>query len=176
MSAILKSYQITRFCIPLKRVIGDSQVRFEKIFVVALHLQTQDGQQGLGLLNGFSFPPQAELERIFEAEDWSKLEGQSIHPLLHRLSRPRGGNNRPHLFDEAVNQALWDLYGKEVGLPLYRLLGGTNNRVRAYASGLEFHLTSNEVHDFYANAVKQGYTAFKVKVGHPDLAWDIAPA
>jgi L-alanine-DL-glutamate epimerase-like enolase superfamily enzyme len=139
-----------------------------------LELRTQDGQQGLGFLNGFYFPPQKELGRIFEAEDWSKLEGQSIHPLLNRLTRPRGGNSRSHLFDEAVNQALWDLYGKEVGLPLYRLLGGTNNRVRAYASGLEFHLTSNEVHDFYANAVKQGYTAFKVKVGHPDLAWDIA--
>ena len=131
MAAILKSYQISRFCIPLKRVIGDSQVRFEKIFVVALELRTQDGQQGLGFLNGFSFPPQSELERIFEAEDWSKLEGQSIHRLLNRLTRPRGGNSRSHLFDEAVNQALWDLYGKEIGLPLYRLLGGTNNRVRA---------------------------------------------
>lgn len=174
MSAILKSYQITRFCIPLKRVIGDSQVRFEKIFIAALELQTRDGQLGLGFLNGFYFPPQAELERIFEAEDWSNLEGQSIHPLLNRLTRPRGGNSRSHLFDEAVNQALWDLYGKEVGLPLYRLLGGTNNRVRAYASGLEFHLTSAEVADFYTNAVKQGYAAFKVKVGHPDLAWDIA--
>jgi L-alanine-DL-glutamate epimerase-like enolase superfamily enzyme len=174
MSAILKSYQISRFCIPLKRVIGDSQVRFEKIFIVALELETQDGQQGLGFLNGFSFPPQAEMERIFEAEDWSLLEGQSIYPLLNRLSRPRGGNSRSRLFDEAVNQALWDLHGKEVGLPLYRLLGGTNNRVRAYASGLEFHLSDSEVADFYTNAVKQGYTAFKVKVGHRDLSWDIA--
>jgi L-alanine-DL-glutamate epimerase-like enolase superfamily enzyme len=59
-------------------------------------------------------------------------------------------------------------------LPLYRLLGGTKNRVRAYASGLDLHLTSTQLHDFFAYAVKQGYTAFKVKVGHPDLTWDVA--
>lgn len=174
MSATLESYHITRFLLPLRRVIGDSQVRYDKILIAALELRTHSGQVGLGFLNGFTLPPQAEMERIFEAEDWPSLQGQSIHPLLNRLTRPRGGNNRPHLFGEALNQALWDLYGKEVDLPLYRLLGGTNNRVRAYASGLEFHLTSKQVHDFYSEAVNQGFSAFKVKVGHPDLAWDVA--
>ncbi|MBN8619512.1 MAG: mandelate racemase/muconate lactonizing enzyme family protein, partial [Anaerolineae bacterium] len=174
MSAILESYQITRFRLPLRRIIGDSQVRFDKILIAALELRTQSGQIGLGFVNAFSLPSQKELERTFEAEDWPSLQGESIYPLLNRLTRPRGGNNRSHLFGEALNQALWDLHGKEVGLPLYRLLGGTKNRVRAYASGLEYHLTSTQVHDFYSNAVKQGFSAFKVKVGHPDLAWDIA--
>jgi L-alanine-DL-glutamate epimerase-like enolase superfamily enzyme len=73
-----------------------------------------------------------------------------------------------------VNQAFRDLHGKEVGLTLYRLLAGTKNRVRAYARALEFHLTSAEVGDFYTDSLKQGYSAFKVKVGHPDLQWDIA--
>ena len=174
MSATLKSYQLTRLRLPLRRIIGDSQVRFDTMFIAALELHTQAGEVGLGLLNRFSLPPHAELERIFETENWSTLKDQSIHPLLNRLTRPRGGNNRALMFVEAINQALWDLYGKEVGLPLYRLLGGTNNRVKAYASGLDFHLTSAQVHDFYTDAVTQGFTAFKVKVGHPDLAWDVA--
>jgi L-alanine-DL-glutamate epimerase-like enolase superfamily enzyme len=174
MAATLESYRITRFRLPLRRVIGDSQVRYEKMFIAALELRTRSGQVGLGFLIRFSLPPQAELERIFETEVWPGLQGQTIYPLLNCLTRPRGGNIHSHLFEEPLNQALWDLYGKEVGLPLYRLLGGTNNRVRAYASGLEFHLTSTQVHDFYSDAVKQGFSAFKVKVGHPDLAWDIA--
>lgn len=174
MSATLSSYQITRFRLPLRRIIGDSQVRFDTMFIAALELHTQDGSVGLGLLTRFSLPAQAELERIFETEHWHALKDQSIHPLLNRLTRPRGGNNRTFLFEEAINQALWDLYGKEVNLPLYRLLGGTNNQVKAYASGLDFHLTSTQLHDFFADAVKQGFTAFKVKVGHPDLAWDVA--
>lgn len=174
MSAILESYKITRFRLPLRRVIGDSQVRHDKIFIATLELRTKDGQIGLGFLNGFYVPPLAEMERIFEAEVWPRLKGESIFPRLNRLTRPRGGNIRANLFDEPLNQALWDLYGKEVDLPLYRLLGGTNNRVRAYASGLDFHLTSAEVHDFYTDAVRHKFSAFKVKVGHADLSWDIA--
>jgi len=174
MSATLESFEITRFRLPLRRVIGDSQVRYDTMYIGALELRTQSGQIGLGFLNGFSLPPQAEMERIFETEDWSRLKGQSVYPLINQLTRPRGGNNRPHMFAEPLSQAIWDLFGKEVDLPLYRLLGGTNNRVRAYASGLEFHLTNTQVHDFYSDAVKQGYSAFKVKVGHPDLAWDVA--
>src|SRR5690349_16822568 len=137
MSDILDSYQITRFRLPLRRVIGDSQVRYETMFIAALELRTRSGQVGLGFLIIFALPPQVEMERLFEADVWAGLKGQSIHPLLNRLSRPRGGNIRAHLFEEPLNQALWDLYGKEAGLPLYRLLGGTKNRVRAYASGLE---------------------------------------
>lgn len=174
MSATLESYQITRFRLPLRRIIGDSQVRFDTMYIAALELRTHDGQVGLGLLIRFSLPPQAEMERSFEAGVWPQLKGQSIYPLLNRLTRPRGGNIRSHLFEEPLNQALWDLQAKDVDLPLYRLLGGTNNRVRAYASGLDFHLTSPQIHDFFSDAVQQGYTAFKVKVGHPDLAWDIA--
>jgi L-alanine-DL-glutamate epimerase-like enolase superfamily enzyme len=108
------------------------------------------------------------------SEVWPALKGQSIYPLLNRLTRPRGGNISSNLFEEPLNQALWDLYGKNVDLPLYRLLGGTNNRVRAYASGLDFHLTGTQLHDFYTDAVRRGFSAFKVKVGNPDLAWDIA--
>jgi L-alanine-DL-glutamate epimerase-like enolase superfamily enzyme len=114
------------------------------------------------------------MEHIFETEVWHALKDQSIYPLLNRLTRPRGGNLRAHLFEEPLNQALWDLFGKAANLPLYRLLGGTNNQVRAYASGLDFHLTSEQLHAFYADAVGQGYSAFKVKVGHPDLGWDVS--
>ena len=174
MSATLESYRITRFRLPLRRVIGDSQVRYEKMFIAALELRTRSGQVGLGFLIRFSLPPQVELERIFETEVWPGLQGQTIYPLLNRLTRPRGGNIHSHLFEEPLNQALWDLYGKDVDLPLYRLLGGTNNRVRAYASGLDFYLTSSQLHDFYTDAIQQGFSAFKVKVGHPDLAWDVA--
>jgi L-alanine-DL-glutamate epimerase-like enolase superfamily enzyme len=144
------------------------------MFIAALELRTQKDLVGLGLLNRFSLPPQPEMEHIFETEVWPALKGEPIYPLLNRLTRPRGGNLRAHLFDEPLNQALWDLFGKEANLPLYRLLGGTNNRVRAYASGLDFHLTNEQILNFYADAVKQGYSAFKVKVGHPDLGWDVA--
>ena len=77
------------------------------------------------------------------------------------------------MFSPSVEQAMWDIQGQILGLPLYRLLGGGRQRVPAYASGLEFHLTDEQVVDFYARARAAGFTTFKIKVGHPDLAWDV---
>jgi L-alanine-DL-glutamate epimerase-like enolase superfamily enzyme len=122
----------------------------------------------------FPLPPLAELERIFAAEVVPRILGQSLFALTNRQARPRGGNIRATMFGQAVDQALWDLQGKALDLPLYRSLGGVNNRVRAYASGLDFHFSDEQFRDFFADAAKQGFTAFKIKVGHPDLACDLA--
>lgn len=175
MATTLTGYRITRYHLPLSRVIGDSQVRFTTYYMGTVELYTNSDLSGLGFVGALLFPlaPQDELERLFATEVWPGLVGQHPISLLHRQSRPRGGNIHGSLFGEAVNQALWDLYGKEVGLPLYRLLGGTNQRVRAYASGLDFHLTLDESCAFFGRAAERGFDAFKVKVGHPDLAWDL---
>jgi L-alanine-DL-glutamate epimerase-like enolase superfamily enzyme len=91
------------------------------------------------------------------------------------VSRPRGGNQRPFTlpFHEALQQALWDLAAKEVKLPLWRLLGGTRERVPAYASGLDFHLSDDAFAALFAHADAVGYSAFKIKVGHPDFERDL---
>ena len=175
MTATLASYRLTRYQFPRSRIIGDWQVRIDTHHIGTLELEDDEGRSGLGFFGAllFPLPPLAELERVFATEVWPGLQGQSPFALTNRLARPRGGNIRSHPFSQAVNQALWDLQGKALGLPLYRLLGGTTNRVRAYASGLDFHLPTGEACDFFARAAGRGFGAFKVKVGHPDLAWDL---
>jgi L-alanine-DL-glutamate epimerase-like enolase superfamily enzyme len=69
---------------------------------------------------------------------------------------------------------LWDLGAKQAGLPLHRLLGSTRDRVKAYASGLDYHLSDDEFQTFFANADALGYRAFKIKVGDPDFDWDLS--
>jgi L-alanine-DL-glutamate epimerase-like enolase superfamily enzyme len=103
------------------------------------------------------------------------LVGDVPGALVHRVGRPRGGNQRraPLPFDEAVNQAAWDLLGKRLGLPLWRLLGGREPRVGAYASGLDFHMSDSEFRAFFENAAAAGFRGFKIKVGHPDPEWDV---
>ena len=76
-------------------------------------------------------------------------------------------------FEEPLQHALWDLAAKELGLPLWKLLGGTRNKVRAYASGLDFHLSDAEYEALFARADALGYSAFKIKVGHPDFERDL---
>ncbi|MGN6103341.1 MAG: mandelate racemase/muconate lactonizing enzyme family protein, partial [Devosia sp.] len=74
---------------------------------------------------------------------------------------------------EALQVALWDLAAKQVNLPLHRLLGSRRDKVEAYASGLDFHLSDDEFARFFAHADALGYRAFKIKVGSPDFDWDL---
>lgn len=178
MSVTIEEFRITRYQFPRARPIGDSQVRSDWHYMGTLELTSSSGQIGLGFFGAlfYSLPPLVELERVFRTEVWPGLEGQNIHALTHRMARPRGGNigKGTPLFGQPVDQAIWDLEAKELGLPLYRLLGGTHNRVRAYASGLDYHLSTEEAAAFFAAAARQGFTAFKIKIGNPDLAWDLA--
>lgn len=175
MLATIAGFAITRFQYPRARPIGDSQVISHFHHAAALELHDSAGRTGTGFFGALfhPLPPRAEIERSFAEEVMPGVQGQDPFSLVNRVSRPRGGNRRGTSFGTAVNQALWDLQGQALGLPLYRLLGGTSNRVRAYASGLDFHLPDADFVAFFVEAKRRGFGAFKIKVGHPDLAWDL---
>jgi galactonate dehydratase len=63
-----------------------------------------------------------------------------------------------------VEQAMWDILGKSLGVPVYQLLGGAcRDRIRVYA-----HCGGRNPEDAAKNArekVAQGYTALKTGVG-----------
>lgn len=173
----IAQFRITRFQFARDRVIGDSQVRADDVNVAALELISDSGMIGLGFVQALftPLPDLVEIERIFNEEVWPGLEGQKAQGLVHRVSRPRGGNQRRTSlpFDEALQVALWDLAAKEAGLPLHVLLGSRRNRVKAYASGLDFHLSDDAFQVLFSKASEQGYQAFKVKLGHADFERDL---
>jgi L-alanine-DL-glutamate epimerase-like enolase superfamily enzyme len=173
----LAQFRITRFQFARDRVIGDSQVRSDEVNVAALELISASGAVGLGFVQTLftPLPAQSEIERIFAAEVWPGLEGQSALALTQRVSRPRGGNQRASSlpFHEALQVALWDLAAKEAGLALHVMLGSRRARVKAYASGLDFHLEDAAFQALFAHAAALGYRAFKVKLGHADFERDL---
>ncbi|THD45435.1 MAG: mandelate racemase [Bradyrhizobium sp.] len=169
--------QITRFQFARDRVIGDSQVRAESVNVAALELIDDSGNSGLGFIQSLfrPLPDVSEIDRLFADEAWPDLLDQTPIGLVHRVGRPRGGNQRPYSlpFEEAIQTALWDLAAKQAQLPLHRLLGGRRDRVRAYASGLDFHLSDHDFAELFGHADSIGYSAFKIKVGHADFDRDL---
>lgn len=173
----LSGFQITRFQFARDRVIGDSQVRADQVSAAALELFDEAGNCGLGFAQTLfhSLPDVDEINRVFREEIWPGLEGQSPTALVHRVGRPRGGNQRAYSlpFHEALQVALWDLSAKQIGLPLRDMLGARRSKVRAYASGLDFHLSDTDFVEFFGHADLVGYGAFKIKVGHPDFEWDL---
>jgi D-galactarolactone cycloisomerase len=65
-----------------------------------------------------------------------------------------------------IDQALWDIRGKALGLPLYKLMGGRSKRVPAYAGGVS--LGYQDPQALVAEAqphIAAGYKAIKLRVG-----------
>lgn len=76
----------------------------------------------------------------------------------------------------AVDNALWDLRGKLLGLPVFQLLGGFRDRVPAYAAG-GYYEEGKGVAGVVAEMerfVAAGYRAVKMKVGGAALREDVA--
>lgn len=171
----IEKYTLTRFTVELDRLIGDSQISTKQLSMGTLELEDNMGHVGTGFFHTVTMPlpSLAELEVRFQRELADDLIGTNPFSWTNRLKRPRGGNVKPSIFDPSVEQAMWDIQGKILDMPLYKLLGGNREKVPAYASGLEFHLGDNEVCAFYTKARDAGFTAFKIKVGHPELSWDI---
>jgi len=77
----------------------------------------------------------------------------------------------------AVDLALWDLAGRYLSQPVYKLLGGYRDKVKAYAStmcGDEMERglsTPKEYADFAERCKKRGYKALKLHTWMPPISW-----
>ncbi len=68
--------------------------------------------------------------------------------------------------------ALWDLVGKIAGQPLYRLWGGTDNRVLPYASMMRLS-NPEERAEMALRIVGEGFQALKLRLHHERMDDDI---
>ena len=172
----LQRYTIHRLHLPLPKPIGDSQVSFTDHWVTVLELETDLGVSGVGFTIQQGLPTSAlvQLKQQFEFQTWSQLLEKNPFSVGNCMVRPRGGNVGGSPFAMLVEMALWDLMAKEINLPLYRFLGGMNPRVRAYGSTLDFWLSDDEFRVKLERFRNMGFRAVKIKVGHPDVEWDLA--
>lgn len=74
-------------------------------------------------------------------------------------------------YASAMDTCLWDILGKAVGLPIYRILGAYRTRVLAYAS-TQHH---DKVEDFVNEALRcktEGFKAYKIHPPSPNGGHD----
>ena len=65
-----------------------------------------------------------------------------------------------------IDMALWDIRGKALGLPLYRLLGGSRRPIPAYAGGVSLgYQPPQALIEEAKKSIDQGYRALKLRVG-----------
>ncbi|PYK31191.1 MAG: galactonate dehydratase, partial [Verrucomicrobia bacterium] len=125
-----------------------------------LKVHTDEGVVGLGepILEGRARTCAAAVEEIA-----SYLIGKDPRNVVHhwqaiyRHAFYRGGAILTSALS-GIEQALWDIKGKLLGVPVYELLGGpTRDRVRVYA-----HVGNNPA--LLRQRKQQGFTAFKTGI------------
>jgi L-alanine-DL-glutamate epimerase-like enolase superfamily enzyme len=107
-------------------------------------------------------------EDPFETERlWDKVYRENIYAGRHGIGI--------HAMS-GIDIALWDIKGKKLGMPIWKLLGGGfHKRLRCYASAL-FGNSSSETSEIAKRFADQGFTAVKLGWGPmgKDAATDVA--
>jgi D-galactarolactone cycloisomerase len=68
--------------------------------------------------------------------------------------------------------ALWDIVGKQAGLPVYKLWGGAQDRLRAYCATAELRSPDVRVEDVQ-RMMAEGFRAVKLRFHHDDVRDDL---
>ena len=123
-------------------------------------LETDAGLTGVGLGG------HADAARVFPALDGQDPRATWVlydRMLAHVFKSGHGGATFATIV--AFDMALWDLKAKAADEPLWRTLGAADRFVPAYASGLDYGVTDDELADLYHPWAERGFTAAKIKGG-----------
>lgn len=161
----------------LSRPIADAAHQIPAIRFIISRLTLGDGTVGEGYMLAFHFSPQA-------------IRGALADVRVLAMGRPVEATRE---FDRAcdktfeyfgdvglqrwargvVNLAMWDARGRQLGRPVWDLLGGQAQRVPIYGSGGWLSYTLDELIAEASGYVRRGFTAVKLKVGSRDMARDV---
>ena len=146
--------------------------------IVILRIGTDDGIEGIGVTfygGAITRSLKAavdDLGALTIGEDPLRLEA-----VIAKLRAAAGGSGPGGVFTlalAAIDIALWDIRGKALNQPLWKLLGGARERVATYASGsLRRTLTLDEVVTAAGRLKDKGFREMKTQLALPG---DTSPA
>ncbi len=148
--------------------------------VCRVTVETADGLVGNGSIDfGRLDAAPAVLAHLINDELAPEVVGQD--PFMIRAVRDRlwqvtdyhGTAGLALLGIAGVDVALWDLVGKAVGQPVWRLLGARRDRVPTYAMVGWLNYGLDELKRICTRAMEQGFRGVKIKVGAPTLEEDV---
>lgn len=154
----------------LAKVQRTSQGDYPAIELVVVEVVTSDGVVGFG--EALARRGAAGYARLIEEVLGPRLIGKDpADRRAHWKAMRAALSGRPggQLVEAiaGVDIALWDIAGKQAGLPVHKLLGGIGRtQVAAYASSINW-LDDATVEAEVAAALKAGFREIKVKLGHP---------
>ncbi|MBM3934317.1 MAG: mandelate racemase/muconate lactonizing enzyme family protein [SAR202 cluster bacterium] len=150
--------------------LSDGPGQAASTFVV-LRMQTDEGIEGIGYAG---FTAQIMKESLKAAVDALAQEAIGDDPMKVEAINAKllalGGSGAPvdmvRRAVAAIDVALWDIRGKAMGQPLYKVLGGYKDRIPTYYSGTLWR--PHKLEDIGPAAKKhvaEGFRAIKLRLG-----------
>jgi L-alanine-DL-glutamate epimerase-like enolase superfamily enzyme len=164
--------------LPLRERMVSSRVTMTHRELVLVEVETDAGVSGTGWLTtaGVGAMAAKALVDAYLAPTLIGDDPRNTERLWRRLwmeCHAAGPAGITTLALSALDIAFWDIKAKAVGEPLHRFLGGAKSSVPVYASAINLHLTREQLLDQVRGHMALGYTAFKLKVGKPDMYEDL---
>jgi L-alanine-DL-glutamate epimerase-like enolase superfamily enzyme len=151
---------------------------FSTQYVGFVRITAQDGATGIGQVSTYNSDITSTVLHRQVAPWVLGVEFDSIDALTDKVIE------REHKFPGSyvkralggLDTAIWDLRGKQAGLPVMSLLGGTPGRLRAYASSMRRDITpAAEAERMKRMQGELGFDAFKFRIaaeyGHDVDEW-----
>jgi D-galactarolactone cycloisomerase len=151
------------------RAFGHARGRFESRGSVLIEVTADDGSTGFG--EAWGAAPKATLGYLETVRPF--YLGRDIfdrasawNAVLNKMYSVRLQNQLTAVAS-GINMALYDLAGRHLGVPVWKLLGGSpREAVPVYASGGYFcNDPANQLEHQLARVVGEGYSAYKIKIG-----------
>lgn len=185
MSPIIEisGIRIRRAIVPVKRVLNTRVGRFTKGPFLLIDLELKGG--GAGRVLGFTFVPIGlEVVPILLEDLATSLKGRKIsfaemgavHDACQKRLTHMGHEGVAQMALSMLDMALHDALAREAGVPLWKLLGGSNDPLPTYHScGLgiaEAADVAREAKEMLAE--HGGFTHMKLRMGRNDAAGEVA--
>jgi L-alanine-DL-glutamate epimerase-like enolase superfamily enzyme len=159
----ITNFRVEQYLMKLDRLIGDANLPDGTDLMPGsiLYLETDENITGISL--GFGGTKVGMLFPAIEGEDPRDVVGlwARMNDWVHKM----GNRGESNMALSAIDIALWDLKAKLADEPLWKTLGAREGRVKAYASGLDYCLSDDELFAFYRRLAERGVDGGKLKVG-----------
>jgi L-alanine-DL-glutamate epimerase-like enolase superfamily enzyme len=101
------------------------------------------------------------------------LAREEVQARLHSETAFLGRTGAAWIAASAIDTALWDIAGKAFGVPVWKLLGGSDRPVKAYAGGFFLSDSIDMIVEEAKGRVAQGFGALKMRCGAASWREDI---
>ncbi len=168
---IITDLKIYKSTVALKKPIADSTHDIPAVGIYVLEVMTSGGVSGQGYLLSFHYAPGAITGALFDLKRFVLAGNYQVHETVRlkedfELESEYFGHDGIQKWAYAtINVAMWDAWGKTVGQPVWKLLGGSYRAIPIYGSGGWLSYSDEELLDEVMGYKARGFKAVKIKVG-----------